>query len=249
MCGVLPNIQLPVKIPTLNIAGWFDPEDHYGPIEAYKKYEKGDTQGLNSLVVGPWYHGGWIYSEGRTLGAVDFGSDTSRYYREQVEAPWFAHWLKDKPKVDLPEVLSFRTGTNQWQHYDAWPPTSGIKEAKLYFQAAGALSFAAPSDDSDAHDQYLSDPSKPVPYVPRPITGNVWQEWQLADQRFVDGRPDVLTYQTDLLKEDLTITGEPIAHLFAATTGSDCDWVVKLIDVYPESMEPENMGGFEFMLA
>jgi uncharacterized protein len=247
MCGVLPHIQSPVKVPTLNVAGWFDAEDHFGAFEAYKKYEQGDTHGINNLVVGPWYHGGWTFSDGRTLGAVDFGSDTSRWYREHVEAPWFAHWLKDKPAVELPEVLSFRTGTNQWQHYDAWPPKSGIKEGKLYLHGDGALSFEPPTDD--AHDQYVSDPNKPVPYVPRPITENGWPEWQLADQRFVDGRPDVLTYQTAPLKQDVTITGEPTAHLFAATTGSDSDWVVKLIDVYPDIMEPANLGGFEFMLA
>src|SRR6185437_1017978 len=249
MCSVLPHIQSPVKVPTLNIAGWFDAEDHYGAFEAYKKYEQGDTHGLNNLVVGPWYHGGWTFSEGRTLGAVDFGSDTSRWYREHVEAPWFAHWLKDKPNAALPEVLSFRTGANQWQHYDSWPPKAGIKEARLYLHAAGALSFELPTDGDGAHDQYVSDPGKPVPYVPRPISLNGWAEWQMADQRFVDGRPDVLTYQTDALKQDLTITGEPIAHLFAATTGSDSDWVVKLIDVYPDHTEPANLGGFEFMLA
>jgi putative CocE/NonD family hydrolase len=249
MCSVLPYVQSPVKVPTLNIAGWFDAEDHYGAMETYKQYEKGDTHGLNNLVVGPWYHGGWTFSEGRTLGAVDFGSDTGRWYREHVEAPWFAHWLKDGPKVDLPEVLSFRTGANQWKHYDSWPPKTGIQEAKLYLHAAGALSFEPPQEASDAHDQYVSDPSKPVPFVPRPITRNGWPEWQLADQRFVDGRPDVLTYQTGVLEKDVTISGEPVIHLFAATTGSDSDWVVKLIDVHPEVAQPENMGGFEFMLA
>jgi uncharacterized protein len=149
----------------------------------------------------------------------------------------------------LPEVLAFRTGTNQWEHYDAWPPKTGIKETPLYVRAGGALSFDPPTETSGARDQYVSDPSKPIPYVPRPITYDGWPEWELADQRFVDGRPDVLTYQTPPLKEDLTITGEPIVHLFAATTGSDADWVVKLIDVYPDSIDPPSMGGFEFMLA
>lgn len=248
MCSVLPYVQSPVKVPTLNIAGWFDAEDHYGAIEAYKQYEKGDTHRLNNLVVGPWYHGGWTFGEGRMLGAVDFGSATAQWYREHIEAPWFAHWLKGAPSVDLPEVLSFRTGANRWERYDSWPPRSGIQEARLYFHNAGSLSFDFPKDPSDAHDQYVSDPSKPVPYFPRPITGNGWPEWQLVDQRFVDGRPDVLTYQSDVLSKDLTITGEPVVHLFAATSGSDSDWVVKLIDAYPDSA-PDNMGGFEFMLA
>jgi uncharacterized protein len=249
MCSVLPYVQSPVRVPTLNIAGWFDAEDHYGAIETYKQYEKGDVRGINNLVVGPWYHGGWEFSEGRTLGAVDFGSDTGRWYREHIEAPWFAHWLKDAPAVNLPEVLSFRTGANRWVQYESWPPKNGIQETKLYFRADGGLSFDAPQGAPDEHDQYVSDPSKPVPFVPRPITRNGWPEWQLYDQRFVDGRPDVLTYETEVLKQDVTISGEPIIHLFAATTGSDSDWVVKLIDVYPEQTQPENMGGFEFMLA
>jgi putative CocE/NonD family hydrolase len=249
MCGVLPYIQAPVTVPTLNVGGWFDAEDHYGAVEGYKKYEQGDTHGLNSLVMGPWYHGGWHTSAGRTLGAVDFGDDTATWFREHVEAPFFAHWLKGAPEVELPEVLSFRTGANAWQHYDAWPPKTGIKETRLYLHAGGLLSFDPPTAADGAHDEYESDPSKPVPYAPRPITDNGWPEWQMHDQRFVDGRPDVLTYQTAPLKEDVTITGEPMAHLFAATTGSDADWVVKLIDVYPDVAEPAPMGGFEFMLA
>jgi hypothetical protein len=249
MCGVLPYVQAPVTVPTLNIAGWFDAEDHFGAIETYKQYEKGDSQGLNNLVVGPWYHGGWSFSEGRTLGSLDFDSNTAEWYRNNVEAPWFAHWLKGGAPVDLPEVLAFRTGVNRWERYDTWPPTAGIKPTNLYLRAGGALSFEPPTEGSDARDQYVSDPAKPVPYAPRPITQNGWPEWQLADQRFVDGRPDVLTYQTGVLKADLTITGEPIAHLLAATTGSDSDWVVKLIDVFPDVFKPANMGGFEFMLA
>jgi putative CocE/NonD family hydrolase len=249
MCGVLPYIQAPVTVPTLNVGGWFDAEDHYGAVEGYKKYEQGDTHGLNTLVMGPWYHGGWHTSDGRTLGAVDFGSDTATWFREHVEAPFFAHWLKGAPEVDLPEVLSFRTGANVWQHYDAWPPKSGIKETQLYLRAGGLLSFDPPTATGGVHDEYGSDPSKPVPYAPRPITDNGWAEWEMHDQRFVDGRPDVLTYQTAPLEEDVTITGEPMAHLFAATTGSDADWVVKLIDVYPDVAEPPPMGGFEFMLA
>jgi putative CocE/NonD family hydrolase len=249
MCGVMPYIQRPVKVPTLTIAGWFDAEDHYGAIETYERYEQADPRGINNLVVGPWYHGGWTFSPaGRTLGAVDFGSDTSRWYRENIEAPWFAHWLKDAPAVSLPEVLSYRTGANEWHRYESWPP-KGEQEARLYLRAGRALAFEPPPETAGEHDEYVSDPNSPVPYMPRPITRNGWPQWQTYDQRFVDGRPDVLTYQTEVLKQDITITGEPIAHLFAATTGSDSDWVVKLIDVYPEAAQPENMGGFEFMLA
>ncbi|MDB6084194.1 MAG: putative hydrolase [Gammaproteobacteria bacterium] len=249
MCGVLTNIQSPVKVPTLNVGGWFDAEDHYGAVEAYKKYERGDVHGLNNLVMGPWYHGGWTLSHGRTLGPVDFGSDTANWYREHIEAPWFAHWLKGKDQVPLPEVASFRTGVNEWKQYDSWPPKADIKETALYFHAGGLLSFDPPTDTADVFDEYVSDPAKPVPYVPRPITDNGWPEWQTADQRFVDGRPDVLTYQTAPLEADVTVTGEPMAHLLAATTGSDADWVVKLIDVYPDMTEPKYLGGYEFMVA
>jgi uncharacterized protein len=249
MCSVLPSIQSPVIVPTLNVGGWFDAEDHVGAIETYKKYEQGDKQGINFLVLGPWFHGGWTFSDGRALGAVDFGSPTSEWYRENIERPWFAHWLKDGPKVDLSEVTSFRTGSNQWKHYDAWPPKTGITEKQLYMRAGGMLSFDPPTETAAARDQYISDPSHPIPYIPRPVTYDGWPEWQLADQRFVDGRPDVMTYQTEPLKEDITITGEPMAHLFAATTGSDADWVVKLIDVYPDSTAPMSNGGLEFMLA
>ena len=249
MCGVLPYIQSPVKVPTLTVGGWFDAEDHYGSVEAYKRYEQGDKKSLNNLVMGPWFHGGWTMSSGRNLGAVEFGGPTAEWYREHIEAPWFAHWLKDAAGPALPEVTSFRTGVNEWKQYDAWPPKNGIHEGKLYLQPNFGLSFQAPTQSPAQSDSFVSDPAKPVPFEPRPITVNGWSEWQMNDQRFVDGRPDILTYQTQPLSQDTTITGEPIVHLFAATTGSDVDWVVKLIDVYPDVAEPERLGGFEFMLA
>ncbi|MDB6092135.1 MAG: putative hydrolase [Gammaproteobacteria bacterium] len=248
ICSVLPHIQYPVKVPTLTVGGWFDAEDHYGAVESYKKYEQGDKGAINNLVMGPWFHGGWELSAGHNLGAIDFGSTTAEWYREHIEAPWFAHWLKNRERPALPEVTSFRTGSNQWQQYDAWPPKTGIREGKLFLQSNSELSFAA-APSSPQSDSYVSNPAKPVPFMPRPITDNGWPEWQMYDQRFVDGRPDVLTYQTQPLQEDLTITGEPIVHLFAATTGSDADWIVKLIDVYPDVAQPERLGGFEFMLA
>jgi len=252
MCGVLPYIQ-PVTVPTLNVLGWFDSEDFYGPLQVYKKYESTDSQQLNYLVIGPWYHGGWTFSpEGRLLGAIDFGSNTSEWFRDNVQSRWFAHWLKDEGALDFPEVMAFRTGANQWEQYDAWPPKQGaVTERNLYLGANGTLSFEAPADAGNAtYDQYVSDPAKPVPYYPRPISYNHWPEWQLADQRFVDGRSDVLTYVSEPLQEDLTITGDPVAHLFAATTGSDSDWIVKLIDVYPDpDAAAAHMAGYQFMVA
>lgn len=249
ICSVLPHIQHPVKVPTLTVGGWFDAEDHYGAVETYKKYEQGDPQGISNLVMGPWFHGGWELSAGHNLGPVDFGTATGEYYREHIEAPWFAHWLKDREHVPLPEVTSFRTGSNDWQHYDEWPPKHGIHAARLYLQPSFGLAFTAPPSQAQQSDSFVSDPAKPVPFMPRPITDNGWPEWQMYDQRFVDGRPDVLTYQTAPLQKDVIITGEPIVHLFAATTGSDADWIVKLIDVYPDVTQPEQLGGYEFMLA
>ncbi|HMK85790.1 MAG TPA: CocE/NonD family hydrolase [Steroidobacteraceae bacterium] len=249
MCGVLSFTQR-VSVPTLVVAGYFDAEDFYGPLALYRKYEMQDPKHWVRLVMGPWYHGEWSRSsDGRSIGKLDFGQDASRWYRDRVQARFFAHWLKGRDSPELPPVLAFRTGDNRWERYDSWPPPRAIKERKLYLRANGALSFEAPSE-AGAHDDYVSDPAKPVPYFPRPITEDYWAEWQAADQRFVDGRPDVLTYESEPLKEDLSISGDPVAHLFAATSGSDSDWIVKLIDVYPENFEPDPaMRGFELMLA
>ena len=249
-CGILQHIQ-PVTVPTLTVAGYFDAEDFYGPMTSYRKYESLDSKGLNYLVIGPWYHGGWSFSpEGRWLGDVDFGQNTAQWFRRQVQARWFAYWLKHKGTLDMPEVMAYRTGTNQWERYDSWPPRQGIDERKLYLHANGSLSFEPPSaQGGETHDDYVSDPAKPVPYLPRPITRASWPEWQAVDQRFVDGRPDVLTYRSEPLSEDLTVTGDAVANLFAATTGSDSDWVVKLIDVYPEDSAEPHMRGYQLMVA
>ncbi len=263
MCGVLPHIQ-PVTVPTLNVLGWFDAEDFYGPLEVYKKYETTDQGNLNYLVIGPWHHGGWSFDRlGDRLGAIDFGSNTSEWFRDHIQGPWFAYWLKDKGAIDFPEVRVFRTGANVWEEYQSWPPVDRIVQRNLYFQAGGRLSFEPPPTALDAgldaandpklepgYDNYISDPANPVPYRVRPITYDGWAEWQLEDQRLADGRPDVLSYVSDPLQEDVTFTGEPVAMLYAATSGSDSDWIVKLIDVYPEQYEPEPyMGGFKFMIA
>ena len=251
MCGVLPHIQ-PVTVPTLNVTGWFDAEDFYGPIEVYKKYESTDERDLNYLVLGPWHHGGWSFDKtGRGLGALDFGSNTAEYFRNEIQGPWFAYWLKDKGDMNLPEARVFRTGQNYWEDFEEWPPTKGIERKNIYFHPRGHLSFDPPSETAtDARDEYLSDPLNPVPFRHRPIRYEGWAEWQLEDQRLADGRPDVLSYVTDPLQDDLTITGDAVANIYAATTGTDADWVVKLIDVYPEEYEPEPyMAGFKFMVA
>jgi uncharacterized protein len=244
-----------VTVPNLNVAGWWDQEDFYGPLKIYETLEKKDLKHLNYLIAGPWNHGGWARSDGRTLGPVDFGSDTSKYFREKIEAAWFAYWLKDKGSLPFNEALTFRTGSNQWETYDSWPPKQNIVRRKLYFHKKGLLSFDAPlENDERAFDSYLSDPANPVPYRHRPISptypGPAWPQWLVEDQRFVDHRPDTLSWETEALEEDLVAAGNIVAHLFAATTGSDSDWIVKLIDVYPEDdLQEPKMSGYELMIS
>jgi putative CocE/NonD family hydrolase len=250
MCGVLPFIH-DLPVPTLTVAGWFDAEDFYGPLAIYKKLETFDRKNWNYLVIGPWTHGGWvIYDQGNKILDVDFGSNTAQYFREQIQAPWFAHWLKDKGALKLPGVLAFQTGSNKWESFDAWPPRVATTPRKLYLQEGGKLSFVPPSATGASYDQYVSDPSNPVPYRRRPIHGGEgWPEWQAQDQRpLVQGRADVLTWQSEPLREDLTITGDIMAHLVASTTGTDSDWIVKLIDVYPEAAGSPT-SGYELMVA
>ncbi|HEY3742623.1 MAG TPA: CocE/NonD family hydrolase [Bryobacteraceae bacterium] len=241
-----------ITVPNLNVSGWFDQEDFYGPWKIYREAEKTD-RGLNSIVVGPWNHGGWTRGPGRMLAKMDFGSDTAHYFREQVQAPWFAYWLKDKGKLDEPEVLSFETGSNEWRRYDSWPPKN-VQPKNLYFRGGGKLSFDAP-DGEDAFDEFVSDPARPVPYRNRPIpptfTVAGWSTWLLDDQRFADSRPDVLVWQTEPLTDDVTITGDVAASFFASTSQSDADWIVKVIDVLPETSDataPE-LSGYELMIA
>ena len=243
-----------VKVPALHVGGWWDQEDYLGPLKIYEKLEKDDPKDQNYLVVGPWNHGGWAGGSGNSLGVIQFHSDTAKYYREKVEAPWFAFHLKGKGKLDLPEALLFQTGSNVWKRYDAWPPKKDVTVRKLYFQPGGQLSFNAPTEKKDAEfDSYVSDPALPVPYRRRPIEptyqGPGWYTWEVQDQRYFDQRPDVLSFQTGPLEKDVVVEGDILAHLFASTSGSDSDWIVKLIDVYPEnSAEGPNMGGYELMV-
>ncbi|QJW99733.1 CocE/NonD family hydrolase [Frigoriglobus tundricola] len=241
-----------VTVPTLNVAGWYDQEDFRGPLRIYELLEKHDAKDQNFLVIGPWNHGGWGAGKGDRLDRVLFGSDTGAYFRKEVQAPFFAKYLKDKGDAP-PEARVFQTGSNKWQTYDAWPPKAAAPR-KLYFQPKGKLSFDAPEEPSAAADEYVSDPANPVPYRPRPVRptypGPEWPVWMLQDQRFTNGRPDVLTYETDPLTEDLVIAGSMKVKLFGSTSGTDCDWIVRLIDVYPEDYaKPADMGGFQLLIA
>jgi putative CocE/NonD family hydrolase len=241
-----------VTVPTLNVAGWWDQEDFYGPLKIYELLERYDSANKNFLVVGPWNHGGWSRGDGQKLGRIDFGSATAAYYRRDVLARFLAYHLKGKGTFDLPEALTFRTGANEWVRHDAWPPKRNIVARRLYLQADRKLTFDAPRTTTHAtFDSYISDPGNPVPYRPRPIdVRSGWTTWLVEDQRFVDHRPDVLSWASEPLKDDVVVSGKIVANLFAATTGTDSDWIVKLIDVYPEKYEADpKMGGYQLMIA
>jgi uncharacterized protein len=244
-------------VPNLNVAGWWDQEDMFGPLMTYARLEKSDKKNYNFLVAGPWNHGGWSRGPGKSLGQIPFHNDTGVYFREKIEAPWFAYWLHDKGTLPVKEATTFQTGSDTWTSYDSWPP----KEAQtknLYFREDGKLSFAAPLNTADdAADSYVSDPARPVPYRQRPVDMTYpsdhpgsWFTWLVQDQRFVDNRPDVLTWKTEPLAEEVTVAGNVVGKLFASTTGSDADWIVKLIDVYPEKVEEDwKLSGYELMIA
>ncbi|CAA9357735.1 MAG: Glutaryl-7-ACA acylase [uncultured Gemmatimonadaceae bacterium] len=272
---IVPYLTKPLTVPTLNVAGWWDQEDFYGPFAIYQALEQRDRANKNFLVVGPWNHGGWNRADGRTLGKIDFGAPTALHFRERIQAPFFRCHLKGRCGSAPPEAITFEAGANAWRTYDAWPPKSAVARRALYFGPNGTLTWTAPNEqpaggghtpaagargadgaDAGAFDAFVSDPAKPVPYRARPIEatydprGSGWGAWQVEDQRFAHGRPDVLSWVTEPLAEDVTIAGNVVAELFAATTGSDADWVVKLIDVYPDAYEADpKMSGYQLMVS
>jgi len=243
------------RVHIMNVAGWWDQEDFYGPQKAYETWEKKDKSNKNYIVIGPWNHGGWGGGPGRTLGNISFDTATGETFRKDIQAKWFAYYLKGKGDGHFAEAITFQTGSNTWKNYDSWPPKEAVKK-NLYFQANGKMSFDKPAGKATVdYDSYVSDPAHPVPYRTRPIEetygpGSRWYTWLTEDQRFVHNRPDVLSWETDSLTEDITVTGSLFAQLFAATTGSDADWIVKLIDVYPEYYPKEpKLAGYQFMVA
>jgi len=250
ICGVMPHVD-EVTVPALHVIGWWDMEDFTGPIEVYRKLEKNDHNNENFMIIGPWRHGGWTFDEtGRKLKNVDLGSDTARHFQQEVHLPWFTYWLKGKGELDFPEVAAFQMGSNEWQEYEEWPPVAGIEQWNIYLRDDGGLSFKSPAaEGEDANDSYVSDPANPVPYRARPFMYPWgWPAWMLEDQRFANNRPDVLTWISEPLEEDLSITGSPIAHLFASTTGEDADWVVKLMDLHPEDFSKWETSGYQMIV-
>jgi putative CocE/NonD family hydrolase len=250
------RIHSKVTIPNLIVAGWWDQEDFYGPLKIYQAQERDDSQHHNFLVIGPWNHGGWTREHADHYGPFELGSDTAAYFRAKVETPWFKYWLKNSGVLDQPEALIFETGSNQWRSYAAWPPIEGTSRRKLYFHANGKLSFDPPNSPLDAEpNRFVSDPANPVPYRERPISAmaaenSTWESWLADDQAPFAKRADVLSWQTDVLPGDVTIRGNVIAELFASTTGTDADWIVKLIDVFPaDEATPPKLRGRQLIIA
>lgn len=233
-----------IKTPVMTVGGWFDAEDLFGALNTYKTIEETNPGARNTLVMGPWFHGGWARSDGDVLGGVSFGQKTSLTYREMVELPFFNCLLKDICNRELAEATVFETGSNQWRHYDSWPPKN-VESREIFFNANGGLSFGA-SAGASSFDEYVSDPAHPVPFINNIAIG-MTREYMTEDQRFAATRPDVLVYQTGVLDRDVTLAGPIKATLFVSTTGTDSDFVVKLIDVFPDSA-PETMGGYQMLV-
>ena len=238
--AIAPHLKN-IKAAVLTVGGWFDAEDLQGPFTTYHAVKKYNPTIFNGLVIGPWVHGGWARYDGKRLGNVSFDSKTGDYFRTRIQFPFFEEQLKGvKPAHALAQVNAFETGSNVWRQYEAWPPVQA-KPRTLYFGANGTLGWTQPAANA-GFDEYVSDPAKPVPYIGYPSTG-VPQEYMVSDQRFASSRPDVLTYQTEVLEDDVTIAGPVNPKLFVSTTGTDADWVVKLIDVYPQEFPAATPAG------
>lgn len=228
-------------VPNLNVAGFWDQEDPWGPWQIFQHSAEHDPDHTNFIVAGPWYHGQWQTAKADSIGIVPFGGhETAREFRENIEAPFFAYYLHGKGAKPQWQANIFQSGSNTWKTYATWPPKEA-KATNLYLSTDGTLSFDAPTAAAKPYREYVSDPANPVPYRPRPISPTYpagdWRTWEVADQRFVDHRPDVLTYETGPLDHDITVSGPVSATLYASTSGTDSDFVVKLIDVFPENAQ------------
>ncbi|MGB8539862.1 MAG: CocE/NonD family hydrolase [Acidobacteriaceae bacterium] len=253
--------EQPLKVPIMLVHSLWDQEDIYGAMAVYKALKPKDTSNDKVfLVLGPWHHGQEI-DDASTLGALNFNSDTGLYFRQEILRPFLDRYLKDEtPKEAVAPVSAFDTGTNVWRHLPSWPAGCAseceIQAKPLYLEAGGKLSFTAPKPGDAAFDEYVSDPAKPVPYRARPIqpmgysAGMTWSEWLVDDQREQSGRPDVSVFVSGTLTSPMKISGQPIANLVASTSGTDSDWVVKLIDVYPTEVASQpSLGGYQLMVA
>jgi putative CocE/NonD family hydrolase len=246
----------PLKVPVMLVHGLWDQEDIYGDIAVYKAIEPKDTNNdMVFLVMGPWHHGQQI-KDGSSLGAIKFDSDTALHFRREILRPFLDQHLKEgAPKADIPPVVAFETGTNAWHRLPSWPAgcASGcsVRPTPLYLNSGLKLSFVAPAaSDATQYEEYVSDPKKPVPYRARPIDNTSWSRWLVDDQREASGRPDVVSFVSNVLTEPVKISGEPMVNLLASTSGTDSDWVVKVIDLYPDEVAGQpGMGGYQLMVS
>jgi uncharacterized protein len=224
-----------IKPAVMTVGGWFDAENLFGALETYKHVESMSPGATNVLVMGPWSHGGWSRADGDKLGPVPFSSKTAAFYREHIEFPFFQYYLKGKGAPGFPEAWVFETGTNQWKRHDTWPPRA-VRRRSLFLQPKGGLAFEPPGKPAEpAFDEYVSDPAHPVEYIDQ-IEIRMTGDYMIQDQRVAARRPDVLVYESDALPTDVTIAGPIQARMFVSTSGTDSDWVVKLIDVYPDDI-------------
>jgi putative CocE/NonD family hydrolase len=251
--NILPHLEN-VAPAVMTVGGWFDAEDLYGPLQIYRSIEAKNSDAFNMLVMGPWRHGGWSRTSGDSLGFVQFGSNTSEFYQNEIEFPFFQHFLKDAGEHTLPEAYVFETGTNEWNTFEHWPPR-GVRQRYLYARENGRLGFQPPQSNRDNDfDEYISDPERPVPFTDA-IAQGMTTAYMTDDQRFAARRPDVLVYQTDALEEDITLAGPIVADLWVSTSGTDSDWIVKVIDVFPPDYEDhegtgerQDLGGYQMMV-
>lgn len=241
-----------IKPALLIVGGWYDAEDMYGPLHIYKTIEKNDKQNNTRIIMGPWTHGAWIYTKGDSLGDFSFGLNTAEYYRKEILLPFFKYYLKGEGKMNLNDAYVFDTGKNQWNNYPTWPPTNAVEE-KFYFHSDKKLNPDKP-EAINSFTEYLSDPFNPVPYTAKFEDSRTFynRPHLIEDQRYASTRPDVITFETDALPENVTIAGPISADLFVSTTGTDADFVVKVVDVYPDDeINPDpnpnkvEMGGYQ----
>jgi putative CocE/NonD family hydrolase len=240
-----------VRPAILTVGGWYDAENLYGALNVYKNIERKNPKNDNRLIMGPWYHGAWGRTDGSSFGPLDFENKTGTFFRKKIEYEFFSYYLKGETDLELPEAYVFETGSNLWKAYKTWPPAEA-EEKELYLFPNAKLSFTAEGlTAGQSFDEYTSDPAKPVPYTTTLSTGMV-KEYMVEDQRFAATRPDVLVYETDPLTEDLTMVGPITAELFVSTSETDADFIVKVIDVYPNSaadgVNGEKMGGYQMMV-
>jgi len=253
--STLPHLQ-DITPAVLTVGGWYDSENLSGALHTYKTIEKNNPDATNMLVMGPWTHGGWASPEYNRPSRIPFNEEDKYFYQKEIEAPFFSHYLKGKGKQKLPEAWIFETGTDRWKSFDIWPPEEA-SEKQLFLQDNGGLSFSAPRGDHNSYVEYISDPAKPVPYTAPFLSARSFynREYLSEDQRFASTRPDVMVYESEVVKEAITVAGPVEVELYISTTGTDADWVVKLIDVYPDTADNRGLstreievGGYQMMI-